>query len=352
MPTTKQSSDPPPSQPIPLLSVVAEPPPRTTGGPDDVDTEPSVFIDGVLDQIRASTTNPQNRHTIKMASSVARLRTAIVDFANSAAGDFDMQIIGHAESGFLDLGQAWRGQAAYFDGLEYWRLNSNPDILNILKLNNISGRFRKVTFAGCQVGNPIARDQAANGTMLLFTFEQLWNCRVRGAVGPIAFNSFNPDTGAFAGEMRTWNDAKIDDTRIVLNPKFTTTAIANVRFRELVVSETAYQQVPSHLNYELLSAYVREREDKVGPILASPQFEFLIEARSSEKTVSGRARISMGGSCLTIVLPEPVPAADQQRFTQIGSNFYRYYYAAVEDVRGAAMLDTLVSHVHELSLAP
>src|SRR5205085_1210412 len=114
----------------------------------------------------------------------------------------------------------------------------NPDILNVLKLRGICERFRKVTFAGCQVGNPISRGEAANGTILLFAFAKLWQCQVRGAVTDIAFNSFNRDTGAFEGPMRTWDDAPIDDVQVSIRPALLRPATPNVRFRELIVSDT------------------------------------------------------------------------------------------------------------------
>lgn len=342
------------TKPNPLLSVVAEPPPRTSGDPSDVDTEPSVFIDEVLKQIEPSASDPKT-HCIMMASSVAQLRNAIVEYSQSVDGMFDVQIIGHGQSGYLELGQSWRSSSSYFDGREYWRLNSNPDLLNILRLKGVSDRFGKVTLAACQVGSEKPRSQAVNGSTLLYSLDQLWNpqgratpCQVRGASANVDFPMFKADTGVFAGPMRTWDDAPIDAPIIPLFMKFTEASVSGTRFRELVLPDATRKRIPYHLNQRLQAAYVRERVDRRGPALAAPRFEFLIEVTDKKKRVDGRARISTDGASLTIELPEPLPEAERAHFTQIGARFYRYYYA-LEDFRGSALLDLLVSKLANLA---
>ncbi|HLL20869.1 MAG TPA: hypothetical protein VK427_02000, partial [Kofleriaceae bacterium] len=89
-----------------------------------------------------------------------------------------VQFVGHGEPGVLALGANWVGRDQRRQP-PYYMIDSNPYALGVLA--RYVGRIEEVVFAGCYAGQAVARGTAISGRTLLFTFAEMWRCKVRGA---------------------------------------------------------------------------------------------------------------------------------------------------------------------------
>lgn len=336
---------------VPLLSILAEPPPRSDGDPDYSADWHSVYINAVAEQIATSVAT--GRHTVKTAGTVYEVKCRIEDFHRASNCPFKLQVIGHGQSGHLDLGQSWRGHARYFDGVEYWRLATDPGIMNVLA--SARGKLASATLAACNVGSSAPEFDANDGTMLLFALQHLWDCPVTGAIHDINFSHFDKDTGVFTGPQRAWDGAAGDSSSLPAHYTYRRVEHPVVVFRELALADGSYRPVSYLLNRRLLSIYNFERRSRndalPGPLLASEEFCFKIEASSAGCKIAGRATLSLRGRCLTLEFPDSLPPEYQDGFTRVGRSFHRYYFASndSQDQKAAEALRLARTELTELS---
>jgi hypothetical protein len=323
------ASSPDPSQALlPLLSIVAEPPPNTSG------PLPNTFVDSVYERIQKSKGNiPDNR--LARAWSVAKLHKTITTFAEQQRGaKFDMQIAGHGMAGFLGLGETWDGR--YFDGANFLALDGNPGLL--ANLADLRGMFRKVTLAGCSVGNEFSSTRAIGGTALLFSLKELWGCDVFGALGLIDFSNFDERTGEYNGPMRQWDERGrvFEAGQLSVDVRGSGPAVTFEGLTAFHALNPAYLDsgltIAPELSAQLVATYSRQRNDGSGAGLASPEFTFKVTTTNLQPNLEGQAWISLDGQCLTIRLGDALPPNARDGFHRDGNYYYRNYFADAEQL--------------------
>jgi hypothetical protein len=182
---------------VPILTVVAEPPPGIEPASNVSRSEAEVFILDTVARLEKFGHGPVPR-----AFTISAMNACIKSFARSLAPGtkFVFQLVGHAEPGRLELGKTWNGRV--FDGTEFYALDANPSLLNTLyKWRN---RFERVVLAGCGVGADSSTTEATDGTSLMFALERVLRCPVTAAYDSVVPEQFGED-GLFSGPTRSWN---------------------------------------------------------------------------------------------------------------------------------------------------
>jgi len=157
---------------------------------------------------------PQSTHMVVRVASVDKIAAWLAAFykekhSKSQLTDEEkirVQIIGHSSPGSMALGSSWIaapvGSDIYAQAVEhpYLTLSSTPSAL--VFLSRWTGWIDEVVLAGCYVGMWQTNGFPVNGRTLMFTFAEMWHCKVRGALNKVSEANF--EHGWYRGPEIGW----------------------------------------------------------------------------------------------------------------------------------------------------